>query len=266
MGKEKKQRLNKIINLLSENKEMEVNEIAELIDVSPMTIRRDLTELEQEDVVKRIHGGAILKDQDNLINNPYIIREQIEKNSSEKSAIGKISASMIDQDDIIFLDSGSTTPYISKNIDMDMKLSVLCYTLENAFEFYQRKNIRLILAGGYHNRDANAFHSKYSIELIKELRADKVFISTGGIDTKLGLTTYFDFEADIKKAMIKSAKKAILVSDSTKFGKINNTFFADLEQFDTIITDSGINNEYKEHINKLGIELIIAETGEKNVG
>ena len=262
MGKDKKQRFSKIINLLADKGEMQVNEIADIINVSAMTIRRDLTELENDDIVKRVHGGAMLKEQDGPINNPYIIREQIEKNSREKSAIGKICASLIDEDDIIFLDSGSTTPYISKNIDMDMKLSVLCYTLENAFEFYQRKNTRLILAGGYHNRDANAFYSKYSVDLIRELRADKVFISTGGIDMKLGLTTYFDFEADIKKAMIKSAKQAILVSDSTKFGKINNTFFADIEQFDIIITDSGIQEEFKEYISQLGIKLLIAEPGE----
>ncbi len=262
MVNDKRHRKQRILELLEDYGEMEVNRIADIINVSTMTIRRDLTDLEQSDTVKRTHGAAKLVQQRNLQANPYLIGEQIEKNSAKKRSIGKISASLIHEDDVIFLDSGSTTPYISKNIDNDMRLSVLCYTLENAFEFYQRKNTKLILAGGYHNRDANTFYSKHSIDLIQDLRADKVFISTAGVDMKLGLTTYFDFEAEIKRAMIKSAKSAILVSDSTKFGNISNTFFADINQFDTIITDSDIQDEYKDYINDLGIKLIIADTGE----
>ncbi len=103
------------------------------------------------------------------------------------------------------------------------------------------------------------FHSREGCQLIKNNRADKAFISAAGIDESLGLTTYFYFEADIKKAMIGSAKHIILVADSSKFGKISITYFASLGEVQTIITDGGLSENYREIVQNIGIELVIAD-------
>ncbi|MCD6122390.1 MAG: DeoR/GlpR transcriptional regulator [Spirochaetales bacterium] len=259
MSIKQKKRLNEIIKLLSHKERMSVREIAETLSVSEMTIRRDLNNLQSGGIINRTHGGATLFDIRKTNGESYILGEQIEKNAKLKSAIGLKAASLIEPNETIFLDSGSTTPFIAKYVDPEIPITVLCYTLKNAFILNNRKNTNLILAGGYYHKFSNIFHSREGCELIKKVRADKAFIAAAGIDIKLGLTTVFYFEADIKRAMVKSAQKVILVADSSKFGKVSTINFATLDEVHTIITDNGINEDMKSSIIERGIELIIAD-------
>jgi DeoR/GlpR family transcriptional regulator of sugar metabolism len=192
------------------------------------------------------------------VRDPYILGEQTTINAAEKNLIGITAAGLVQPHETIFLDSGSTTPFIAKHIGAELPMTVLCYTFTNALEFYPRQNTNLILLGGYFHRDSNIFHSVENRALISNTRADRAFISTGGLDADLGLTTYFYYEADIKREMIRSARQIVLVTDSTKFGKISITHFAGLDEIDAIITDEGIPVEYREILTVRGIELIIA--------
>ena len=248
--------------MLNQKSELSVKEIAEILQVSGMTVRRDLNELEKQRIVRRTHGGAMLLDPSSSVRDPYILGEQTAKNAREKSMIGVKAASLVRPDETILLDSGSTTPFIARHLDKDLPLTVLCYTFTNALEFYPRKNANLILLGGFFHRDSNIFHSVENRALISNIRAEKAFISTGGVDPELGLTTYFYYEADIKREMIRSARRIILVTDSSKFGKISVTHFAGLDEVDTIITDGGIPEEYRKILADRGIELIIANQSE----
>ena len=257
MSYERKKRIRNIVNLLNQKSELSVKEIAEMLHVSDMTVRRDLNELERQGIIRRTHGGATLLDPSSSVRDPYILGEQTAKNVREKSMIGIKAASLVRPDETILLDSGSTTPFVARHIDKDLPLTVLCYTFTNALEFYPRKNANLILLGGFFHRDSNIFHSVENRALISNIRADKAFISTGGLDPDLGLTTYFYYEADIKREMIRSARQIILVTDSTKFGKISVTHFAGLDEVDTVITDEGISDEYREILADRGIELLI---------
>ncbi len=224
-----------------------------------MTVRRDLDALESEGIVRRTHGGAVLLDPSSNIEDPYILGEQSTKNTREKNLIGIKAASLVQPHETIFLDSGTTTPFIAKHLDPDLPLTVLCYTITNALEFYSRLKANLILLGGFFHRDSNIFHSVENQALISKTRADKAFISTGGLDPELGLTTYFYYEAEIKREMIRSARQIVLVTDSTKLGKISVTHFASLDEINTIITDDRISSEYRKILTDRGIELIIAE-------
>jgi DeoR family deoxyribose operon repressor len=262
MSYERKKRIRNIVNLLNQKSELSVKEIAEILQVSGMTVRRDLNELEKQRIVRRTHGGATLLDPSSSVRDPYILGEQTAKNAREKSMIGIKAASLVRPDETILLDSGSTTPFIARHLDKDLPLTVLCYTFTNALEFYPRKNANLILLGGFFHRDSNIFHSVENRALISNIRAEKAFISTGGVDPELGLTTYFYYEADIKREMIRSARQIILVTDSSKFGKISVTHFAGLDEVDTIITDGGIPEEYRKILADRGIELIIANQSE----
>lgn len=258
MTYERKKRLRKIENMLNHQLEVSVRELAETLQVSDMTVRRDLDALEEQGIIRRTHGGAVLLDPSLNARDPYILGEQTTKNTREKNLIGIKAASLVQAQETIFLDSGTTTPFIGKHLDPELPLTVLCYTITNALEFYPRNNANLILLGGFFHRDSNIFHSVENRALISRTRADKAFISTGGLDPELGLTTYFYYEAEIKREMIRAARQIILVSDSTKFGKISVTHFAGLDEVDTIITDEGISEEHREIIAERGIELIIA--------
>ncbi|MBN2553246.1 MAG: DeoR/GlpR transcriptional regulator [Spirochaetales bacterium] len=247
--------------MLNQKEELSVKEIAGMLHVSEMTVRRDLNELELQGSVRRTHGGAKLLDPGSIAGDRYILGEQTTKNVREKNLIGIKAASLVQPNETIYLDSGSTTPFIAKHLSPDLPITVLCYTFTIALEFYPRKNANLILLGGFFHRDSNIFHSVENRALVSSTRADTAFISTGGFDPQLGLTTYFYYEADIKREMIRSARQKVLVTDSTKFGKISITHFADLDEIDVIITDDAIPGEYHEMLAERGIELIIADQG-----
>lgn len=168
-----------------------MKQISGMLQVSDMTVRRDLNELEQKGTIRRTHGGAVLVDPSTSVRDPYILGEQTTINVREKNLIGIKAASLVQPHETIFLDSGSTTPFIAKHLRSDLPITVLCYTFTNALEFYPRKNANLILLGGFFHRDSNIFHSVENRALVSKTRADRAFISTGGFDPELGLTTYF---------------------------------------------------------------------------
>jgi DeoR family deoxyribose operon repressor len=260
MTYEKKKRLNNIVSLLHQKAEMTVKEIAGLLNVSEMTIRRDLNDLEKERQVKRTHGGARIYNPSHRGGSDYFIGEQMERRVREKNAIGMTAASRIQAHETIILDSGSTMPFIARYLDREMPLTVICNSFQTATELVLKKNVNLVLSGGYFHRDSNVFHSHEGCELIRNIRAEKAFISAAGIDENLGLTTFFYFEAEAKKAIIESSKQIVLAVDSTKFGKVSTSYFTDLDRVNTIITDNGISDRYRKIIDQRGIELVIADS------
>ncbi len=264
MSYERKKRIQNIEELLNQKVELSVKDIAEMLHVSDMTVRRDLDALEELGKIRRTHGGAVLLDPSTNTGDAYILGEHTTKNVREKNLIGIKAASLIQSHETIFLDSGTTTPFIAKHMNPDLPITVLCYTITNALEFYPRNKANMILLGGIFHRDSHIFHSDENLALINKTRADRAFISTGGVDFELGLTTYFYYEAEIKREMIRSARQIVLVTDSTKFGNISATHFAGLDEIDTIITDNGISQECRKILKDREIELIIADEEETN--
>lgn len=256
----KKRRLKEIIEILNKKGEVSVKEIAQKLIISEMTVRRDLSYLEEEGLIRRTHGGATLLDNFQINDdNQYLIGKEIDKNVRQKSLIGLKAVSMIKEGETIGFDIGTTVPFIAKYLDRNIKISAVCVTFECAIELYNKKNINLILTGGVLHRDSDVFDSYEGIELLKKIRTDKIFVSAGGIDDKLGLTCYHDFHVKIKKIMMSSSKKKILVADSSKFDNVKPSYFADLKDIDAIITDENIPQKYKNILSELGIELIIAK-------
>ncbi len=258
MHEKQKNRIKNILNLLQQKEKATISEISSILNVSDMTVRRDLKEMEKEGFIKRMHGGAVLSSGSITIEDPYMINKETTRNIRQKSLIGEKAASLIKPNETVFFDSGSTTFFVAKYANKKVPFTAVCYTFKNAIEFYKWKDVNLVLLGGFLHRDSNIFQSVNSTSQISSIRADKAFISSAGVDEALGLTTFFYFEADIKKAMIASAKQKILVVDSSKFGKVSVTFFANLDEIDMVITDEGISEEYREIIRSKNIELCIA--------
>jgi len=253
-------RMKVIIDLLKKNGKISVKELSQHLLTSPATVRRYLGDLEDDGIIRRIHGGAILQDYYSIDDsNKYLIGKEIEKHVKEKSSIGMAAASLVNPGETIGFDLGSTTYFIAKYIERNIKINALCVTFECAIELYHKTNINLIMTGGYLHRNSDIISSDEGIEIIKRIRTDKVFISTGGIDKKLGLTCFHDSHVVIKRTLMESSKKVILVSDSSKFGTVTPSYYADLTEIDALITDSNIPEEYKNNLESLGVELIIVD-------
>lgn len=255
----KNNRVNYLLNRLSIDGFSSIKELSKKLEVSEMTIRRDLWELSKSNIVTLIPGGAILKKNPPMDKDEekYLIQAAESLMLEEKIKISRKAASLIEPNDVIVIDTGSTTENLPKFIPENMPLTVICYALNILFNVYENKNWKLIFPGGYFHGDTLMLESPEGIEMIKRIRANKSFISAAGVSEKLGVTCATAYEKETKRAVIESSDKKILLVDSTKFGKIKISHFADLTDFDIIITDTGISKEFVNIIKNIGIKLYI---------
>jgi len=255
----KNYRTNYILNRLSVDGFANIKDLSKKLEVSEMTVRRDLRELSKENIVTLVSGGAFLKRNSPIDTDEekYLIQTAESLMLEEKIKISRKAASLVEPNDVIVIDTGSTTENLPKFIPENMPLTVICYTLNILFNVYENKNWKLVFPGGYFHNNTLMFESPEGIGVIKKIRANTSFVAGGGISRKLELTTPTSYEKETKKAIIESSYKKILMVDSSKFGKIKISHFADLTDFDIVITDSGISKEFEEIIKNTGIELYI---------
>jgi DeoR family deoxyribose operon repressor len=255
---DKNQRIKNIINILRLKNVVNIKELAGRLNVTEMTVRRDLNMLKSDNIVELIPGGAIIKSstESEREHEKYLITHAETRRTREKVKIGRKASLLIEPNDTIAIDVGSTAEYIAKFIREDVPVAILCYGLNVLVEIYRKKNCRPIFAGGYFHDNSMMFESQDGSNLIKKIRVDKAFISAAGVHENLGVTCAGHYEIETKKAVLGSSKTKILVTDSTKFGKTKIAYFADLKDFDMVITDSEISGEYRAIIQDLGIELV----------
>ncbi|MBU4511250.1 DeoR/GlpR family DNA-binding transcription regulator [bacterium] len=255
----KNYRTNYILNRLSVDGFANIKDLSKKLEVSEMTVRRDLRGLSKENIVTLVLGGAFLKRNSPIDTDEekYLIQTAESLMLEEKIKISRKAASLIEPNDVIVLDTGSTTENLPKFIRENMPLTVICYALNILFNVYENKNWKLIFPGGYFHGDTLMLESPEGIEMIKRIRANKSFISAAGVSEKLGVTCATAYEKETKRAVIESSDKKILLVDSTKFGKIKISHFADLPDFDIIITDTGISKEFVNIVKNIGIKLYI---------
>ena len=254
-------RMKSIVDLLVRNGETSVKFLASELRTSEMTIRRYLDELESNGKIQRTHGGALpLTAFTPAHTNEYLMGDEIDKNVNRKNKIGFQAARLVNTNETVAFDIGTTVPFIAKYLANDIQISAISVTFKCASELYNKKNVNLIVPGGYLDRKTDVFQSDEGIAFLSKIRTDKVFISAGGIDLNLGLTCYHDFHVTIKKLFMKSSKKIVLVADSSKFGMVSPSHFGELTEIDTIITDEDIPDTYRKYFETKGIEIIVIDS------
>jgi len=254
----KNQRIKDIINIIRLKNVVNIKELTKKLHVSEMTIRRDLDLLSQDNIVELIPGGAIFKPSVDLERDEekYFITHEETRRIREKMRIGQKAASLFEPNDTIIIDVGSTTEYLAKFMREDIPITILCFALNILVEVYRKRNCNPIFAGGYYHENTLMFESPEGINLISRTRADKAFVSAAGVHAELGVTCANPYELETKKAILSSSKTKILLVDSSKFGKTKIAYFADLRDFDMVITDTEIPPEYSTIIKNLDIALI----------
>ncbi|MCI1965037.1 MAG: DeoR/GlpR family DNA-binding transcription regulator [Oscillospiraceae bacterium] len=251
------ERLNRLIAILKENETMSVRHLSELLGVSEMTIRRDLDTLKSEALVDRSYGVATYHRNtvmENTVSNYELYSARIQHNE-EKDRIGKFAATLIEPGDVVTIDSGSTADKLARYMPEDMDITVLCYNYNVLSRLINKTLTKLIFPGGYYHPTEQLFESPQSIELISEIRATKAFISATGVHAKLGITCSNNYEVPNKRTIIQSAQTKILITDSSKFGKISPAYFAQLNEMDMVITDSGLSPEWQNIIEQSDVKL-----------
>ncbi|KZL88984.1 DeoR/GlpR family DNA-binding transcription regulator [Clostridium magnum] len=252
-------RLNQLVNIVKENKKVTVKELSKILKVSEMTIRRDLNLLQSNDIVNRSYGKAtyIANTANDSSNDNYELDYEQNIMNEEKERIGKYAASLIEPGDVLIIDGGSTTDKLAKHLPEDSEITVLCYTYNILSHLIKKDNMNLIFSGGYYHRRDQMFESLQGINLIENIRATKMFVSTSGIHHKLGLTCSQSFEVPTKRTALQSSQTKILVADSSKFSKVRTAYFAQLNEINEIVTDTGLSSEWKDIIESMNIRLHI---------
>lgn len=251
-------RANKIMEILKEKKGSSVKELAALLHVSEMTVRRDLSNLEDEGCIKNVLGVAIYEGNQNRKGNAqeYELSAQQVLNEAEKMRIGKMAATLIHDEDTIIIDNGTTTEMLARYLPDHLKVTTLFYSINIMQALKDKPNIEMIFTGGYFRPNTQMFESPEGLEIIKKTRATKVFLSAAGVHKELGITCANDYELLTKKVSMQSAHQKILLVDSSKFDTIKASYISEISELHTIITDKGITNEWVEYIKNRGIELI----------
>ena len=257
----KLERLERISDYVAENRYATVKELSEMLDTSPATIRRDIGTLSKQQKVIVAHGGIAYNEA--KVSAEATFREKMQHNSEEKQRIAKAVCQFIEPGSTLIIDSGSTTigmvPYISEIEDLnvvtnDVKLAAsLADCVGGAVTM-----IGGSLRGGYHSTIGY-----YAEGMLSDMRADLCVIGTDAISMEKGFMISNLDEVGTKRAMIKAARKVIVICDHSKFKRESFVSFCDLDQADIVVTGEEVSSDISKEFEKIGVKLIVAKQEQK---
>lgn len=243
----------KILDILNSQGQVAVNELSNFFNVSEVTIRNDLSHLENKGLLIKTRGGA-LKIQSVGIDQH--LNEKAKINSRDKQAIGKKAAEIINDNDTIIIDSGTTTVEIAKHLTGKKNLTVVTNALNIASQLINDE-IRVVVLGGMLRSNSLSLVGPIAESSIKNFYCDKCFIGVDGIDSDSGIYTPIPEEANLNKLMIEISKEVIIVTDSSKFKRKSFGFIAPITKVNMIITDSKIPEDEFTNLQNMGIKVIL---------
>lgn len=242
---------------LNKHKRIIIKELSREIKVSEATLRADLARMEEEGLLVRTHGGAILADIAVESETSFKTRER--KNKSEKSAIAKKASELIQNGQCIILDASSTALELARILkNMQIRLTIVTNSINTAIELNEHPTITVILIGGILKPNSFALEGSLGVDLLKKINIDVMFTSANGFSIESGLTDFSVYEVELKKEMIKASERVIALFDHTKINKNSIASFATVEQIDMIITDVDLEQYYLKRLAEWNIKVIKA--------
>ncbi len=254
-SRKRQDRIARILETLLKEGNASIKDLAASLEVSEMTIRRDLELLSTEGKIRLLHSGAVPADAAPDGRHGLSLSDARSPGAEEKMRIGRKAASLVEANDVVIIDAGATTEWLTRSLPPELPVTIVCFALNIALEAGRHPAHRVVFSGGALKGDTLVCESPEGVGLIRRYRANKVFLSAGGASETLGVTTIDPDEAELKKAAVASSQARILLADSRKFGRVTPSWFADLGDLDAIVTDPGISLEYVEIVRKLGIAL-----------
>ncbi|MCL6524546.1 MAG: DeoR/GlpR family DNA-binding transcription regulator [Thermoflavifilum sp.] len=243
----------KILQRLQEKGYVQVNELCQQLQVSAVTIRKDLKLLEQKGLLFRSHGGASL-------HNPYInelpVNEKEKIRIEEKRRIGEAAAKLIEPDDAIIIASGTTVLAFARSIRPRHHLTVITASLNVALELNRHPETEVIQLPGVLRKSSASVIGTYAEQLLQQFSCSKLFLGVDGIDPAFGCTTTSLQEATLNHCMIQAARKTIVLADSSKFGKRGFGKICDIDEVDQIITDREVSDTIVKILDEKGVEVV----------
>jgi DeoR family transcriptional regulator, myo-inositol catabolism operon repressor len=249
----KEKRIKEIKEYVNEHQSASLDELVSVFNVSKNTIRRDVQELVERGEFKKVYGGV------------SVVHKKLEsfqdrkvRNQEAKVLVAKKASSYVEDGDVIFIDSGTTT---IEMFDFLKGKNLTIFT--NSIDFIMRalpyENLNVIAIGGILDRKTNSFTNPQNMNLLKDYNIKKAFMASTGISLSNGVTNASPLESELKKAVVNRSADVYLIADHDKFDKYGLMTYCSLNDIDYLVTDKKPNDMYIEYAGKNGIELIIAE-------
>lgn len=249
------QRRERIQGILAANRIVSTAYLCELLGVSDATIRRDLEWLEEEGLIERTHGGAILSQRLNY-EQAYQLRAQTA--TEEKIQIGALAASMIEDGDIIFINSGTTTTQVIRHIPVNADVTVITNNLIAALEVGE-VDYEIILVGGEFQPKSHSVAGRFAVNNLSQVYASKAFIGVDGISLKYGYTIPSNAEAEVVRLMLERTHGPVyVVADHNKWGVVSNFEIAPVHHIPRLITDRGFDPTARAALQARSVEIWLA--------
>jgi len=248
------QRKQRILDLLKENDTVRVTNLSRQFGVSEVTIRTDLEDMEKKGLLSRIHGGAVSSYK------PYYsmnLNQRLETNQKAKVAIAERVAELIQPNDTVMLNAGTTTLLVFRKFPANYNLSIVTNSISIALEASGNPNYNVILIGGSVNTKYQFTYGNDAVKQLGKYHADKLILSVDGIDAHQGFTTYYNKEATVDVAMIEQSDCCIVAADHTKFGHSAFAKISDLSVADYIVTNGQLNQEISEILHENGVTVLV---------
>jgi DeoR/GlpR family transcriptional regulator of sugar metabolism len=243
-----------ILSLLSHQEVISISELVEQLDVSHMTIRRDIVKLEASGKVVSVSGGVQLAQ---ALHRELSHDAKVEQQANEKVQIGKLAAQLIEKNATVYLDAGTTSLEIAHQLATREDLLIITNDFSIAAYLMNHSPCEIYHTGGKVDRENQSSIGGKVAEFLAGMNIDIAFISSSSWSLK-GLSTPNENKVLVKKAIVKSAQTNYLISDSTKYGRVASFHALDMESLDGVITDTNLPSSVIEELNDKGIEVINA--------
>ncbi|TQI66620.1 DeoR family transcriptional regulator [Clostridium sp. KNHs216] len=248
-------RIEEIKAYIYDNKTVTLDQICEKFKVSKSTLRRDLDEILMESDIKKIYGGVTAIPKRELTS----FEERNISNSAAKEQIAAAAAELVEDGDIAFIDSGTTTLHIVDYIRDKKKITILTNNVEIILRAIPYDNINIISLSGTLNRKTLSFTGTSSAQVLQNYNISKAFMATTGFSIANGVTNSSPSESDIKRMAVKRSQQVYLLADSSKFGAVSLITYCDLSQVNVLITEAEPPKEIRSFITGSGGRILLAK-------
>jgi len=240
-----------ILKILSRLRTISVQELTSRLNVSEVTIRKDLNTLEEMGFILRSHGSARLAENSSTLRT---LNTRKTVNIEQKTKIGQKAKSLLREEDTIYIDAGSTCRFLAQEIK-DMSIRVITNSIDVMNILAEEPGISLVSLGGNYRKEAGSFLGPITIESLKNFQIETCFLGTTGILSRGTFSAQNIMESQLKQQVLSVSGRRIILGDSTKLGRSAFSVFARSTDIDILISDSSFTNP--EDLTKLGMEVIL---------
>jgi DeoR/GlpR family transcriptional regulator of sugar metabolism len=250
-----RERLDQIVTFLQEEGRVSVADLSDHFGVSAVTIRNDLTSLQQQGLLVRTHGGAVIRPDLNMEPPAFALRKEL--HLAEKERIGRAAAALVRDGDSVALDASTTAWQIARHLKGRQELTVVTNGLFIALEFLDSPGVTVVMPGGSLRAASASLVGDQGACILERYHMQKGFFGAGGFTLEEGLTDTNQYEVELKQRMVERSKQVIAVVDSSKWGQVTFASLAAVEQLDYVITDEAAPEVMVAELRDRGIDVIL---------